>query len=80
MRAALAAAGSTVVWWPCRAPDLTTCADRWRHRTRLIAANRVDPTVDALADRAVAWFTGLMAGQTRYLAGLLASIFAWLSP
>lgn len=76
---ALAAAGVTVAWLPFRSPELNPCADLWRHLKRLIAANRVYPTVDELAERAVEWLTGLTAEQTRRLAGLLSSKFAWLS-
>lgn len=78
VREALAAAGVTVAWLPFRAPELNPCEDLWRHLKRLIAANRVYPTVDDLAARAVAWLTGLTAEQTRRLAGLTSSKFAWL--
>jgi transposase len=79
VREALAAAGVTVAWLPFRSPELNPCEDLWRHLKRLIAANRVYPTVDELADRAMAWFTGLTAEQTRCLAGFRSSKFAWLS-
>jgi transposase len=76
---ALAEAGITVAWLPFRSPELNPCEDLWRHLKRLIAANRVYPTVDELADRAVAWLTGLTAEQTQRLAGLRSSKFSWLA-
>jgi transposase len=76
---ALAAAGIAVAWLPFRSPELNPCEDLWRHLKRLIAANRVYPTVDELAERAVAWLTGLTPEDTRRLAGLRSSKFSWLS-
>ena len=67
---ALGAAGIRVAWLPFRSPELNPCEDLWRHLKRLIAANRVYPTVDELAERAVAWLTSLSAEQTVRLAGL----------
>lgn len=75
---ALAAAGVTVAWLPFRSPELNPCEDLWRHLKRLIAANRVYPTIDDLAERAVQWFTGLTAEQTLRLAGITSSKFSWL--
>lgn len=79
VQAALATAGITVAWLPFRAPELNPCEDLWRHLKRLIAANRVYPSVDDLAERAVQWLTDLTDEQTRRLAGLASSKFAWLS-
>ena len=75
---ALGAAGISVAWLPFRSPELNPCEDLWRHLKRLIAANRVYPTVDERAERAVAWLSGLSADQTFRLAGLRSSKFSWL--
>jgi transposase len=78
VQAARTAAEVTVAWLPFRSPELHPGEDLWRHLKRLIAANRVSPTVDELAERAVAWLAGLSAEETFRLAGLRSSKFSWL--
>ena len=75
---ALAAAGVTAAWLPF-SPELNPCEELWRHLKRLIAANRVYPSVDELAERAVAWLTSLTPEETLRLAGLRSSKFSWLA-
>jgi transposase len=74
-----AAAGVELAWLPFRSPELNPCEDLWRHLKRTVAANRVYPTVDELAARAVAWLDGLTGEDVRRLAGLHSSKFDWLT-
>jgi hypothetical protein len=53
--------------------------DLWRHLKRVVAANRVYPTVDELAARALPWLDRLPGADVRRLAGLLSGKFDWLS-
>lgn len=78
VRAALEAAGVEVAWLPFRSPELNPCEDLWRHLKRVVAANRVYPTLDELADRAVGWLDDLSAEAALRLAGLRSSKFDWL--
>jgi len=78
VRAALETAGIEVAWLPFRAPELNPCEDLWRHLKRVIAANRVYPSLDELAERAVTWLTDLSGETILRLAGLRSSKFNWL--
>ena len=77
-RAAAAAAGIEIAWLPFRAPELNPCEDLWRHLKRLVAANRVYPTVEELAARAVAWLDALDPEDVLRYCGLRSSKFDWL--
>jgi transposase len=77
--AAAAAAGIEIVWLPLRAPELNPCEDLWRHLKGVVAADRADDSVDALAERAVAWLDALTPFDRLLKSGLLSSKFQWLS-
>ena len=73
-----AATGVEVAWLPFRSPELNPCEDLWRHLKNVVAANRVYPTIDDLAARAVAWLDALVPDDVLRLAGLRSSKFSWL--
>ena len=77
-RGAAEAAGVEIAWLPFRAPELNPCEDLWRHLKRLVAANRVYPTVAELAARAVGWLDALAPGDVLRSCGLQSSKFDWL--
>lgn len=71
--------GIEVAWLPCCSTELNPCADLWRPQKRVVAANRVYPSLDEVAKRAVAWLTDLSAEIAALrLAGLHSSTFNWL--
>jgi transposase len=78
VRDAAQAVGITVAFLPFRSPELNPCEDLWRGLKAEIAANRAYPTVDELADRAVAWLDGLTPADRLRRCGLLSSKFDWL--
>jgi transposase len=78
VQTALATAGIEVAWLPFRSPELNPCEDLWRHLKGVVAANRVYPVVQELADRAVAWLEGLTPACVLRYAGLTSSKFHWL--
>jgi transposase len=67
-----------LVWLPFRSPELNPCDDLWRHLKGQVAANRVYPSVDLLADHAVAWLDHLSAEDVLRSTGLRSSKFNWL--
>ena len=77
-RAAAAAAGCTLAWFPFRSPELNPCEDLWRPLKTTVAANRCYPTLDELVTRAVAWLDDLQPADVRHLTGLTSSKFQWL--
>jgi transposase len=77
-RGAAEAAGVEIAWLPFRAPELNPCEDLWRHLKRLVAANRVYPTVTELAERALAWLDALDPDAVLRYCGLRSSKFHWL--
>jgi transposase len=78
VRNAAQAAGITVVCLPFRSPELMPLEDLWRGLKAEIAANRAYPTVEELADRAVAWLDGLTPADRLRRCGLRSSKFEWL--
>lgn len=78
VREAAAAVGITVIFLPFRSPELNPCEDLWRGLKQEVAANRAYPTVDDLANHAVAWLDALSNADRRRRCGLLTSKFDWL--
>lgn len=78
VRDAAQAAGITVAFLPFRSPELNPCEDVWRGLKADIAANRAYPTVDELADRALAWLDALTPEDRLRRCGLRSSKFDWL--
>lgn len=78
VRDAARAVGITVAFLPFRAPELNPCEDLWRGLKAEVAANRAYPTVDELAERAVAWLDGLTPDDRLRRCGLRSSKFDWL--
>lgn len=79
VRAAAAAARITIAWGPCRSPERNPCEDLWRPMKAVVAANRVDETVQALAEYALAWLDALPLADRVRTSGLLSPKFQWLS-
>lgn len=78
VREAADAAGIELVFLPFRAPELNPCEDLWRPLKGTVAANRCDPEVDQLAQRAVRWLDDHPPAEIRRIAGLTSSKFDWL--
>lgn len=78
VRAAAEQAGIAVAFLPFRSPELMPLEDLWRGLKGEIAANRVYPTVDELAARAVAWLDAMPDEERRRRCGLISSKFDWL--
>lgn len=72
------AAGIELAWLPFRSPELNPCEDLWRHLKAQVAANRVYPSIEELAQRALAWLEQLTPTDVRRLTGLSSSKFDWL--
>jgi transposase InsO family protein len=77
-REAAQAAGIEIAWLPFRSPELNPCEDLWRQLKRLVAANRVYPTIAELAARALAWLDALAPEEVLRSCGLRSSKFNWL--
>lgn len=78
VRDAAQAVGITVAFLPFRSPELMPLEDLWRGLKRDIAANRAYPTVEELAERAVAWLDDMTGEERRRRCGLCSSKFDWL--
>jgi transposase len=70
--------GIELAWLPFRSPELNPCEDLWRQLKGQVAANRVYPSMDLLADHAVAWLKDLSAEDVLRCSGLRSSKFEWL--
>ena len=73
-------AGIELAFLPFRSPELMPLEELWRGLKAEIAANRAYPTLEELANRALAWLTELSAADRRRRCGLLSSKFDWLPP
>jgi transposase len=73
-----AAAGVELAWLPFRSPELNPCEDLWRPLKGEVAANRVYPSVDILAEHAMAWLQDLSPQEVLRRTGLRSSKFDWL--
>lgn len=79
VQAAAAAAQITIAWLPFRAPELMPCEDLWRLLKAVIAANRVYPSVQTLAEQAVTWLEALPPVERLRQSGLFSAKFQWLA-
>jgi transposase len=77
-RGAAEALDIEIVKLPFRSPELNPLEDLWRSLKAVVAANRVDESVDELAGRAVEYLDGLTEDDVLRLLGLLSSKFDWL--
>ncbi len=64
---------------PFRSPELNPIEDLWRALKRVVAANRVYDTIDALAQHATNYLDALSPDDILRLSGLTSSKFQWLS-
>lgn len=75
---AAADAQITIAWLPFRSPELNPCEDLWGHLKDEVAANRVYPELDGLAQHALGWLDALSPADRRRLAGLCSSKYQWI--
>jgi transposase len=78
VREAAQAVGITVAFLPFRSPELMPLEDLWRGLKADIAANRAYPTVDDLAEHAIAWLDAMTGEERRRRCGLSSPKFDWL--
>lgn len=78
VRDAAREAGITLAFLPFRSPELMPLEDLWRGLKQTIAANRAYPSLDDLAERAIAWLTDMTDEDRRRRCGFHASKFDWL--
>ena len=75
---AAADARIAIAWLPFRSPELNPCEDLWGHLKDEVAANRVYPELDGLAQHALTWLDALSPADRRRLASLDSSKFHWI--
>ena len=78
VREAAALAGIELAFLPFRAPELMPLEDPWRGMKAEVAAYRCYPSVDELADRALAALDAPTPEERLRRAGLHSSKFDWL--
>ena len=78
VRDAAREAGIAIAFLPFRSPELMPLEELWRGLKRTVAANRCYPSLDALAERTVAWLDGMSAQDRLRRCGLQTSKFDWL--
>jgi transposase len=78
VKAAAQEAGIALAFLPFRSPELMPLEELWRGLKAEIAANRAYPTLEELADRAVAWLNGMANADRRRRCGFHSSKFDWL--
>lgn len=71
-------AGGDLVFLPFRSPELMPLEELWRGLKAEIAANRAYPTMEELAERALAWLDGMPNDDRLRRCGLRSSKFDWL--
>jgi transposase len=71
-------AAITVAFLPFRSPELMPLEDLWRGLKATVAANRCYPTLEELAERAVAWLDDMPHAERLRRCGLQSSKFDWL--
>ena len=79
VRDAAQAAGITLAFLPFRSPELMPLEELWRGLKATVAANRCYPTLEELADRAVAWLDAMSDDDRLRRCGFQTSKFDWLS-
>ena len=78
VREAAQAAGMTLAFLPYRSPELMPLEDLWRGLKQTVAAHRCYPSLDELAQRAVAWLDPMTPTDRLARCGFAASKFNWL--
>lgn len=78
VRDAAAAAGITLAFLPFRSPELMPLEELWRGLKATVAANRCYPSLEELAQRAVAWLDDMSDADRLRRCGFEASKFDWL--
>jgi transposase len=78
VRDAAQAAGITLAFLPFRSPELMPLEELWRGLKAVVAANRYYPSLEELAERAVAWLDGMSDEERHRRCGLQSSKFDWL--
>src|SRR5215216_7961031 len=78
VRDAAGEAGITLAFLPFRSPELMPLEELWRGLKATVAANRCYPSLEELAERAVAWLDGMSASERHRRCGLTTSKFDWL--
>jgi transposase len=68
----------TLAFLPFRAPELMPLEELWRGLKQTVAANRCYPSLDELAERAVAWLDTMSASERLCRCGLQSSKYHWL--
>lgn len=79
VRDAARAAGITLAFLPFRAPELMPLEELWRGLKATVAANRCYPSLEELAERAVAWLDAMSDDDRLRRCGFQSSKFDWLS-
>ena len=72
------AAGITLAFRPCRSPELMPLEDLWRGLKQTVAANRCDPSLAELTDRALVWLDEMSPADRLRRCGFETSKFDWL--
>ena len=78
VRETAAAAGITIAFLPFRAPELMPLEELWRGLKQTVAANRCYPSLEELAERALAWLDGMSQTERLRRCALHSSKFEWL--
>jgi transposase len=78
VRQTAAAANITVACLPFRSPELMPLEELWRGLKQTVAANRCYPSLDELAERALAWLDDMSDSDRLRRCGLHSSKFDWL--
>jgi len=78
VRDAAQAVGITLAFLPFRSPELMPLEDLWRGLKATVAANRCSPSLDELAERAVAWLDAMSPTDRLCRCGFASSKFDWL--
>jgi transposase len=71
-------AGITLAFLPFRSPALMPLEELWRGLKATVAANRCYPSLEELADRAVAWLDDMSDAERLRRCGFQTSKFDWL--
>lgn len=71
-------AGITIAFLPFRSPELMPLEELWRGLKQTVAANRCYPSLDDLAERALAWLNTMSESERLRRCGLTSSKYQWL--
>jgi transposase len=78
VRDAAQAAGITLAFLPCRAPELMPLEELWRGLKQTVAANRCYPSLEELTQRALTWLDDMSDTDRLRRCGFETSKFDWL--